>query len=251
MTTRDISRLLAVELTSLGEAALLHIPTFQVVGARRSAHVTRAFGVLRFIRSWTESGLLEGQGTGAAHSIVVAGLHQALVKWWTLWFARLLATQKGSHCVIDGKGQSSGTEISQRSGLLAGGHWRTWLRFALHLLQLAGLSTRTLQAIAGIPAAANGASRVRISGESRGAEHAAGGGGTVLGLRANHSRSRLVPTARQFHAVFIHTPAIPASFLILTLDSVEVTVLLAARHSDRWSLKSRLQSFGSSRLRTS
>jgi len=33
MTTRDITRLLAIELASLGEAALLHIPALQVVGA--------------------------------------------------------------------------------------------------------------------------------------------------------------------------------------------------------------------------
>lgn len=75
MASGHILRLLTVELAALGEAALLQVTALQVVAAGRAAHVARAFRIRRLLWCRTDAGLLEGQGTGTADSVIVSRLH--------------------------------------------------------------------------------------------------------------------------------------------------------------------------------
>lgn len=160
--------------------------------------------------------------------------------------AGIQSTQERPDAVLNSQGQSGRTVVGQGARLLAGGQRWAGLRLALHLLQLTGLTTRTLQAIAGVTATTHGAARFWVTREAGRTEHAARGGGTVRRLLALNAGTRGIPTARQLHAVLIDAPAILPSALIGALHALELSGLPAARNAHGapcW-----LQRLGTSRL---
>lgn len=233
MAAGHILRLLAVELAALGETAFVQIAALQIVAAGRAAHVARAFRISRLFWGRADAGLLKGQSTGTADSVIISGLHQALIEWRALWFARVQAAQERPDAVLNGQGQSGRTVVGQRARFLAGGQRWAGLRLALHLLQLTGLATRTLQTIARVTTTAHGAACLWITRETGWTKHAASGGGTVRRLLALNAGTCGIPTARQLHAILVDAPAILASALIGALHALELSALPAARYAHR------------------
>lgn len=174
MAARHIARLLAIELAALGEAALLHVAALQIVAAGCAAHVTGALCVLRLLRGRADAGLVEGQCAGTTDAVVIARVHSTLIQRRTLGLARIQTAQEGSSAALDGQWESSGAVVGQRAGFLARGQRGTWLRLALHLLQLACLSIGAVHSVTGVTTPTDSAARLRIASKSRGAEHAAG-----------------------------------------------------------------------------
>jgi len=251
MATRHIARLLAIELAALGEATFVQVAALQIMTAGSTTHVAGALGVLRLLGSWTDAWLLEGQGAGTTDTVVIAGLHHALVEWRALRLTRLLTTQKRPYAVLDGQGQSGGAIVGQGACLFACGQRWTWLRLALHFLQLTGLSIGTLETIARIPTATHRATCLRIACKSRRAEHATRRGGTMSWLLALNATSSCISCTRQLYAILINAPAILASFFVCALNAFEFAALATTWNPHSSCRSIRLQSLGSSRLRTS